>query len=686
MKLKIQTIMLYPKNQNYKPRFIVFKEDKVNVITGYSQRGKSAIISIVDYCLGSTECNIPIDLIRNKVDKFAIFINLNGENVFLARDCPSSDNGSSDNMYYYNVSQKGENKALRTNQWINDKQEYKINQETLKKFLSNIAGFKNIAEKDDYSKNPFDAPASFRDTTAFQFQPQGIIANSTTIFYNTDTFVHLKRLQNLFPLVLGYKSYDIILKEKEIEVLDREYREKEKKHDDLKRTYENWQNDIYEYYVKAIGLGLTNADIDIETSNVEQIKNELSNIVFNVKNNNFLKENSSLRYSEKLEELDKDRIKFNRELDSLKVDLSKIEQFDRSKKEYVSDVVLELDKRLKPIDWFLEQKGTNICPFCDSKSDKAINELLSLKDSERKNFSVIQESKKMSFSFEKEKFALKNDIRNKEKSILVIDSNIKILLDENKEYYKKYQDIYQFSGKLEHIINTLELIAPTGKIALELAELKRKLNEEYIKLKKLNEKFDKNLCLQKVTNSIGNYIQMLPIESKENRRVKLDPEKSVGILIEDTRTNISNYLSKIGSGANHMCYHLATMLGLHEYFLKLPEEGKINYIPSFLILDQPSQVYFPEEYPKGDIELNGETDKKVSQDIKNTTQIFATCSTFMERTNFQTQIIILEHAPESTWKGVENIFHVEDWRGDNIDDEKFNALIRKDWFVSDDDL
>lgn len=683
MKLKIGTIMLYPKNKSYKPRFIIFDEDKVNVITGYSQRGKSAIISIIDYCLGSKDCNIPIDLIRNKVDKFAIFINLNGEKNFIARDCPTSEIGTSENMYYYNVSVKGDNKSLRTNEWIEDKDDYKINRETLKNYLTTAAGFKNISDSDDVQNNPLDAPASFRDTTAFQFQPQGIIANSTTIFYNTDTFVHLKRLQNLFPLVLGYKSYDMIILEKDIDVLEKEYKEKEKRIEDLKRAYENWQKDVYEYYTRAITLGLTNADINLETSHVEQIKSELRNVVRSVKNNNFLKENSSLRYSEKLEEFDKDRIKLSRELDALKVNLSKIEQFDRSKNEYLSDVVLELDKRLKPIDWFLNQKGTDICPFCDSRSEKAIDELLSLKESEINNFTIIDESKKMSFSFEKEKFSLKNDLRNKEKTLQNVNANIKILLDDNKEYYKKYQDVFEFSGKIEHVLKTLDSLAPTGELIAELSELKRILNDKREGLSILAKTFDKNSCLKKVSDTIDNYIQMLPIESKENRKVWLDPEKSVGILVEDLNTQTRNYLSKIGSGANHMCYHLATMLGLHEYFLKLPEEGKINYIPSFLVLDQPSQVYFPEEYPKLNKNLDEKKKQKISQDIKSTGLIFKACSNFMSKTNFQTQIIILEHAPESTWKGDLNIKLVGEWRGDDVNDPNFDALIRKDWFIND---
>ncbi|SHM70307.1 hypothetical protein [Chryseobacterium polytrichastri] len=52
--------------------------------------------------------------------------------------------------------------------------------------------------------------------------------------------------------------------ESEIYVLEREEKDRSKKLDDLRLQYQNWQSDIYEYYSKAINLGLSNADISIE--------------------------------------------------------------------------------------------------------------------------------------------------------------------------------------------------------------------------------------------------------------------------------------------------------------------------------------------------------------------------------------------------------------------------------------
>ena len=426
---------------------------------------------------------------------------------------------------------------------------------------------------------------------------------------------------------------------------------------------------------------MTNADISIENASVNLIKNELKKIVSDVKNNRFFKEGSAVRYSEKLEELDIDRIRFTRELDELRVGLQKIQQFDRSKAEYVENVAVEIDKRLKPVDWFLKQKGTNICPFCDSVSEKAINTLLSLQNESQKNKKVLEASRSESFSFEKEKGDYKEKIRSKEREIIKIDNNIQILRDEDRKNYKKLQDIFEFSGKIEHVLENLAKISPSAQLVTELEKIAEELAGKRKKLKGLKEKFDKEYCLKKVSDAIANYVKILPIENKEQRRVLLDPDVSVGIRIEDTRTKNINFLYKLGSGANHMCFHLATMLGLHEYFLNLPSSGKKNYIPSLLVLDQPSQVYFPEDFK--DLQkdnLEKDKKKKISEDIQNTTLIFKACSEFMKNNNFQTQIIILEHASESTWGDDSNIHLIEEWRGAFDQPKTYNALIPRTWF------
>ena len=48
----IDSLLLWPSNPKNKIQKIGFKKDKLNFIHGISGTGKSAVIPIIDYCLG----------------------------------------------------------------------------------------------------------------------------------------------------------------------------------------------------------------------------------------------------------------------------------------------------------------------------------------------------------------------------------------------------------------------------------------------------------------------------------------------------------------------------------------------------------------------------------------------------------------------------------------------------------
>ena len=56
--MQINNIILY-KDRDHAPRILNFNTGQVNIVTGDSKSGKSAILNIVDYCLGSRSCKIP---------------------------------------------------------------------------------------------------------------------------------------------------------------------------------------------------------------------------------------------------------------------------------------------------------------------------------------------------------------------------------------------------------------------------------------------------------------------------------------------------------------------------------------------------------------------------------------------------------------------------------------------------
>lgn len=70
----------------------------IEVVTGGSQRGKSALIPIIDYCLGSEHCRIPIGRIRDAVAWFGVELYFTGKyRLLLCRRNPE-DQDSTDEM------------------------------------------------------------------------------------------------------------------------------------------------------------------------------------------------------------------------------------------------------------------------------------------------------------------------------------------------------------------------------------------------------------------------------------------------------------------------------------------------------------------------------------------------------------------------------------------------------------
>ena len=86
MTMQIRTISLYGKNRER--RDVELKPGKVNIITGASQRGKTSLIHIVEYCLGASECMVAEGHIRKTVDWYAVLLQFPDCQVFIARAAP----------------------------------------------------------------------------------------------------------------------------------------------------------------------------------------------------------------------------------------------------------------------------------------------------------------------------------------------------------------------------------------------------------------------------------------------------------------------------------------------------------------------------------------------------------------------------------------------------------------------
>lgn len=121
-------------------------------------------------------------------------------------------------------------------------------------------------------------------------------------------------------------------------------------------------------------------------------------------------------------------------------------------------------------------------------------------------------------------------------------------------------------------------------------------------------------------------------------------------------------LKDMGSAENHLGYHISTLLTLHEWFAVHQSP-----VPRVLVLDQPSQVYFPAE-PTGDEVLE-------TNDRTHLLNIYKAIHRRLQRLDSTMQVIVMEHADLDDPAFSEHV--VERWRSGND-----TGLVPSTWMES----
>jgi Protein of unknown function (DUF3732) len=109
-------------------------------------------------------------------------------------------------------------------------------------------------------------------------------------------------------------------------------------------------------------------------------------------------------------------------------------------------------------------------------------------------------------------------------------------------------------------------------------------------------------------------------------------------------------LALMGSAANWIGYHLVAHLALHKHFVE-----RHRPVPRFLVLDQPTQAYFPPDVPAG-VEL-----PEADADRQAVTRMFELFRDVTSQLAPDFQIIVLDHLKLDTPWFTERV--VEEWRG-----------------------
>ncbi|ELV2702418.1 hypothetical protein QNO67_003719 [Salmonella enterica] len=151
MKFYISQLILWPKDISNKTQTLKFHDGEINIVHGVSGTGKSSIISIIDYCLGSSRCSIPVGIIREKVRWFGLKIYIKNKFYIIARSSPSY---SSANDCHISITSESEQipETISGN--------YSLSQ--FKQRLNILCQITNISIETNYDENEKYDPPSYR--------------------------------------------------------------------------------------------------------------------------------------------------------------------------------------------------------------------------------------------------------------------------------------------------------------------------------------------------------------------------------------------------------------------------------------------------------------------------------------------------------------------------------------------
>lgn len=608
MLFRIKEIGLF---QSEKKDIVEFKHN-INLISGQSNTGKSSIGEIIDYCFGSST-KIPGAKISDVPDIFCISITLNDNHLLIARNRFLGNEYEGKKYIFLKVVKQ--NLSLK-NISLNFFKENELNYFTCKDFLELeiTKYFPKFPPKTRLDGREMVRP-TVRYMTSFMFQVQDTIKAKSHLFYQMNNGGKSRGIKRDFELFLGlidFKLYDKLNRKNElIKELKKLENRKKFYEDEIKKEYfalRGIYNRLFAHLNKRIDVDELD---EIYLCNIDNI--ESFNLKYNIDSN----------IGKDIEKLNQQVNMQSREVESVKIEYSNINVQIKN----IDTASLKLTAN--------NESYENQCPMCNTSINNKFKvfEVAKKKILEEKDF-----LNHCNVDLLREKEIKIKTILNKEKEILKeMILNLDKLKKDSKEiqtFEKKKELLFELKGSIKQ---SIQQIKKYQNGLLNDEEIK-KLEDELKQLEKELSKVNIKKKIQEAEYLIGKYSTEILNNLEFDRKDYGEPNlkfgiKDVSAYQQKDDSNIYN-LADIGSAENHLSFHLSVFLGLHKFVLEHEE----SILPSFIFLDQPSQVYFPtaEDFQTG----NG--------DIKKVEDMYKSIIKFIEKTNKASllsniQVIIVDH-------------------------------------------
>lgn len=350
----------------------------------------------------------------------------------------------------------------------------------------------------------------------------------------------------------------------------------------------------------------------------------------------------------------------SRELTTLRHRLGEMNRMQVGVDQYQAALTLQRG-RLQLSSWLVSHTDDEAdCPMCGTHTDSAKRKLAVLAEHLREVEAEAGVDKEVPAAFDRELQRVTTEVGQTTERLRSVQIRKRALSgrsDEARQRQFAAQRAERFVGNLESALDLHRRLGSEGELVDELMRLKELVQRLEAELREQDVEARKRRALHTISNNAGRLLPYLDVES---------PNDPISLEINDLTIKVrsaerDDYLSEIGSGSNWLSYHLAMLLALHQFFLSQPRSP----VPAFLVLDQPSQVYFPKRVVARPEEEEDETVDEPQlrdEDVDAVRQAFEVMGRVALDAKGGLQLIVLDHASRDVWGNIDGVVGLPEWR------------------------
>ena len=602
-----------------KRREVEMVPGKVNIITGASGTGKSTLIKAIDYCLGSSKCELPAHVRRRSL-AVGIKWTTGDAEILVGRIIPPVGQATSTRMF------TASGRDLPLPMTVNDF-EGSTTVEAAKAFVERAFGIGDLPGEPDASGNAR-GRATIRHVTPYVFVTKEVIYSESVLLHGLEQADHARDIVATMPYFFRATDEAGALDERRLRQLRRALDREERRERAQAAADSALKQRATSLLAEAHRIGI-GPEPSAEASEAELIA-ELKSV------SDTQLDASAYPAEEELSALHARRREILDSLARLRRQSQATQTAIREASGFEGAVTLQREKLMISEHFNLEKVAT-VCPLCETPSDLGRETAMALQATLSKISAESAAVERVKPKLVEHDRALEDEIGRLSGELRQVDDQIRTWLRQTEET-KRLADLSQLRAHLlgrisfffeANVDEQRQAVRDLTVLRAEIAELEARVDREAreIKLRRAE---------AKISQFASEAFSVLPVVEPCIGSELAFSARQPEVTVIEAESGAVLRMPDVGSDQNYLAIHIALSFGLQRYL-----ELSRSPVPGLLVLDQVSRPYFPTSGEDDDEEeIEGrEEDEDVQAMRKHIDFIFSET----ERQK-GLQVLLIEHA------------------------------------------